>query len=170
MRDSWIFCKSPPFNCSKTPKYGSWSHPLTQSVFWDIQILWKQVTLLQSLEDTLLKKWFQHRCFCLNFAEISKNTFFVEHLWTNSQENTCVRSLLFNNVAGLRPATLLKKRLWQRCFPVNFPKFLRMLILIEQLRWLLLYFTIVTILFIKTSWITTFLEAATWGVLWKRCS
>ena len=33
--------------------------------------------------------------------------------------------LFFNIVAGLRHATLLKKRLWQRCFPVNFPKFLR---------------------------------------------
>ena len=35
------------------------------------------------------------------------------------------QSLFFNNVAGLRPATLLKKRLWHRCFPVNFAKFLR---------------------------------------------
>ena len=35
------------------------------------------------------------------------------------------QSLFFNKVAGLRPATLLKKRLWQRCFPVNFVKFLR---------------------------------------------
>ena len=26
------------------------------------------------------------------------------------------QSLFFNKVAGLRPATLLKKRLWQRCF------------------------------------------------------
>ena len=26
---------------------------------------------------------------------------------------------------NLRPATLLKKRLWHRCFPVNFVKFLR---------------------------------------------
>ena len=26
---------------------------------------------------------------------------------------------------SLRPATLLKKRLWYRCFPVNFVKFLR---------------------------------------------
>ena len=26
---------------------------------------------------------------------------------------------------GLRPATILKKRLWHRCFPVNFEKFLR---------------------------------------------
>ena len=35
------------------------------------------------------------------------------------------RSLFFNKVAGLMPATLLKKRLWHRCFPVNFAKFLR---------------------------------------------
>ena len=34
-------------------------------------------------------------------------------------------SLFFNKVAGLRPATLLKKRLWHRCFPVNFAKILR---------------------------------------------
>ena len=35
------------------------------------------------------------------------------------------QSLFFNKVAGLRPATLLKLRLWHRCFPVNFAKFLR---------------------------------------------
>ena len=34
------------------------------------------------------------------------------------------QNLFFNKVAGL-PATLLKKRLWYRCFPVNFAKFLR---------------------------------------------
>ena len=33
--------------------------------------------------------------------------------------------LFFNNVADLNPATLLKKRLWHRCFTVNFAKFLR---------------------------------------------
>ena len=32
---------------------------------------------------------------------------------------------LFNKVADLRPATLLKKRLWHRRFPVDFAKFLR---------------------------------------------
>ena len=31
----------------------------------------------------------------------------------------------FNKVAGLRPATLFKKRLCHRFFPVNFAKFLR---------------------------------------------
>ena len=35
----------------------------------------------------------------------------------------------------LRPATLLKKRLWHRCFSVNFAKFLRTPFLTKQLRW-----------------------------------
>ena len=35
------------------------------------------------------------------------------------------QSLSFNKVEGLRPATLLKKRLWHMCFLVNFAKFLR---------------------------------------------
>ena len=39
-------------------------------------------------------------------------------------KHPCQR-LFFSKVAGLRPATLLKKRLWDRCFSVNFMKFLR---------------------------------------------
>ena len=35
------------------------------------------------------------------------------------------QSPFFNKVAGLRPVTLLKKRLWHRCFPANFVKFRR---------------------------------------------
>ena len=35
------------------------------------------------------------------------------------------QSLFLNKIGGLRPATLLKKRLRHRCFPVNFVKFLR---------------------------------------------
>ena len=43
------------------------------------------------------------------------------------------QSLFFNKVAGLCPAaTLLKKRLWQKCFPVNFSKFLRTAIFTER--------------------------------------
>ena len=37
----------------------------------------------------------------------------------------CSVKKVFLKVAGLRPATLLKKRLWHKCFPVNFVKFLR---------------------------------------------
>ena len=39
--------------------------------------------------------------------------------------NHLCQSLFFNKVAGLILATLLKKRLWYRCLPVNFVKFLR---------------------------------------------
>ena len=45
----------------------------------------------------------------------------------NSQENTYARVPI-----------LIKKRLWHRCFPVTFAKFLRTPFLTEHLRWLLL--------------------------------
>ena len=48
------------------------------------------------------------------------------------------QSLFFNKVADLSPATLLKKRLWRRWFPVNFVRFLRTPFLKEHLWWLLL--------------------------------
>ena len=52
------------------------------------------------------------------------------------------QSPFFNKSAGLKPATLLKMRLWHRCFPVNFVKLklecLRTPFYIEYLRWLLL--------------------------------
>ena len=48
------------------------------------------------------------------------------------------QSLFFNKIAGLKPATLLKKRLWHRCFSVNFANILRTPFFIEDLRWMLL--------------------------------
>ena len=50
------------------------------------------------------------------------------------------------------PATLLKKRLWHRCFPVNFVKFLRTPISIEHLWWLLLDTTVLKIFWIVDLW------------------
>ena len=47
-------------------------------------------------------------------------------------------SLVFNNVAGLRPTTSLKTRL-QQVFPVSIAKFLRTAFFKEHLRWLVLY-------------------------------
>ena len=41
-------------------------------------------------------------------------------------------------VVDLRPATLFKKKLWHRCFPVNFAKFARTVFLLEHFWWLLL--------------------------------
>ena len=48
------------------------------------------------------------------------------------------QSLFFNKVADLRPATLLKKRLWHRRFPVSFMKFLRTPFLQNTSGWLFL--------------------------------
>ena len=48
------------------------------------------------------------------------------------------QGLLFNKAAGLRTVTLLKKRFWYRCFPVNFSKFLKTPSITKHLRWLLL--------------------------------
>ena len=35
------------------------------------------------------------------------------------------QSLFSNKVTGLRAATLSKKKLWRKCFPMNFAKFPR---------------------------------------------
>ena len=50
------------------------------------------------------------------------------------------QSLFFNKVADLRSVTLLQKRLWHRCFPVDFAKFLRTPFFTEPLQWLFLKF------------------------------
>ena len=67
-------------------------------------IYWSLSSLQQS--EAVVRK-----CFLKNFTEFTET-----HL---------CQSLFFNKVAGLRPATLLRKRLWHRCFSVNFVKFLR---------------------------------------------
>ena len=41
------------------------------------------------------------------------------------QENTCARVSFLIKLQALKPATLFKRRLWHRCFPVNVAKFLR---------------------------------------------
>ena len=41
-----------------------------------------------------------------------------------SQENPCVEAF-FNKVAGLDPASFLKRQLQHKCFPVKFAKLLR---------------------------------------------
>ena len=57
----------------------------------------------------------------------------------SSRSKVFVQKGVLGNFANfLRSATLLKKRLWHSCFPVNFAKFIRTPFLIEHLRWLLL--------------------------------
>ena len=65
-------------------------------------------TRLRCLNDCCCQKSSSRGC--------SVKKLFLEIL-QNSQENTCT-------IVFLRPATLLTKRLWHRCFPVNFVKLL----------------------------------------------
>ena len=53
----------------------------------------------------------------------------------NSEENTCAEVFL---ITLERPATLLEKRLWHKCFSVNYTKFLRRTCLENTFRRLLL--------------------------------
>ena len=92
----------------------------------------------------------QHRCFTVKFAKFLK-TPFLQNISCSCfwQVRVTISNSLFSEAAtggvvykkvflkisqnsqettwepGLRPATLLKKRLWHTCFPVNFAKFLR---------------------------------------------
>ena len=62
---------------------------------------------------------------------------FLKNFAKFTEKHQCQGSF-FNKVVGLRPATLLKKRLWHRCFPVNFVKFPNTPFFIVHLWWLLL--------------------------------
>ena len=57
-----------------------------------------------------------HRCFLKKGVLKNIAKFTGKHL---------CQSLFLNKAAVLTPARLLKKRLWDRCFPVNFAKCLR---------------------------------------------
>ena len=48
----------------------------------------------------------------------------VKNMFAKFTGKHLCQSLFFNKVAGLKPATLLKKRLCHRCFPVDFEEFL----------------------------------------------
>ena len=59
-------------------------------------------------------------------ATIKNKLFYKKDVLRNFTKFTgkhLFQSLFFNKIAGFKPATFLKKRLWHRCFLVNFVKF-----------------------------------------------
>ena len=78
-----------------------------------------------------------HKLFNKNYQKVSYNCMAITRRkgvlrnFAKFTRKYLCQSLLFNKVAGLR--------LWHRCFPVNFAKFLRTLFSIEHLWWLLLH-------------------------------
>ena len=61
------------------------------------------------------------------------------------------QGLFFNKFAGLGAATLLKKKLWHFCFPLNFAKFLRTHSLQNTSVWLFLNLFLVCFLYFTLS-------------------
>ena len=72
-----------------------------------------------------METWVRNGLIKRNSFRSSHRRCSIKFFLQNSQENTCARVSFFKQVASLRPATLLKKRLkrlWHRCFSVNFCK------------------------------------------------
>ena len=68
------------------------------------------------------------KVFLLKFQKQPPEVFYKKSVLRNLTKFTgkhLCQSIFFNKIAGLRPVTLLKKRLWHRCFSVNFAKLLR---------------------------------------------
>ena len=81
--------------------------------------------LVKFLGTPFLQKTFSG-CYCLfpvSLEAATRGVLGVLRSFAKLTGKYLCQSLFFNKVAGLRP--LLKKRLWYRCFPVNFAKFLR---------------------------------------------
>ena len=87
---------------------------------------------LSVVDCTFYKSTIKSNCIlllCHVRVRSSRQTCSVKNTFLEiSQKNACAR------------VSFLKKRLWHRCFPVNFAKFLRISFLREHLRWLLLAF------------------------------
>ena len=67
-------------------------------------------------------EFWNQQCWFILFCSLRKRV--LRNFAKFTGKSLC-QSLFLNKVAGLRPATLLKKSLWHRCFPVNFAKFIR---------------------------------------------
>ena len=93
-------------------------------LIWLYNIFWKK-----SETNLKRKRSSSLEVFCRKGALRNFVKFTRKHLY---------QILFLKKVTGLRPATLLKKRLCNRCFPVNLAKFVRKPFFAGRLHWLLL--------------------------------
>ena len=93
----------------------------------------KNVKFIMYFRECLLQLRATNFCFyrkktiCIN--SLNKGSISLKFLFTKyfKKESNCAcdKYRTFEKPSSRGPATLLKKRLWQRCFPVNIVKFLR---------------------------------------------
>ena len=85
--------------------------------------------------EVLLRSWLHGKFRSSHRRGVLWKKGVVENFTKFTGKHLCQR-IFFNK--GLRSATLFKKRLWHRCFPVNFVKFSRTCFLQNASGWLLL--------------------------------
>ena len=96
-----------------------------------------------------LQKIDQNKSFVKNQSpECSLKKVFLKDFTKSTGKQLCW-SLFFSKVSGLIPATLLKRRLQQRCFPTNFVKFFRTPFLQNTLWWFFHFAIHLTVSFCK---------------------
>ena len=93
----------------------------SQNIYTSISKLYKFLFfyLLVDNQVTELFKNFRNSYFRIELSITQKHPLEVFYV-----KRCSFTKFFFNKVAGLKPATLLKKRLWHRCFPENCVKFL----------------------------------------------
>ena len=93
------------------------------STYWIVNFQIIFVILFSRFIVPLRKKIGVNRIITLKVNKYISNGYVLDHALDHKFD----LKLLFPRLYGgrLRPATLLKKRLYQWCFPVNFPKFVR---------------------------------------------
>ena len=113
----WQLQLVPPNMVSETFCYffnSFMTESLCKSMDWflyDRHLPHERVKILHNLLNKLTETELAHYTFNDNFTKFA--------------EKYRCRSLFFNKIADLRTATLLYRRLWDGCFPVNFAKVLR---------------------------------------------
>ena len=125
----------------KFNSYGKWLFNRTfEGRIWYFTWPYQKIYIKKHTRE-VLTNYLQHRSWSWHKRSRCPEVFCEKGVLRNIVKFTgkhLCQSLFFDKVACLRPATLLKKRLWHRCFPMNFVKFLRTPSYIEHLWWLLL--------------------------------
>ena len=109
--------------------------------------------LLKYRTETNQKKFKPQIKFCKKLLRTTKKSYYsnldIKNVTDNNNNNTsCHKRSLKGEKTNLiqkqssRGATLLKKRLWDSCFPVNLANFSRLSFLLGHLPWLLLNYAI----------------------------
>ena len=100
------------------------------------RIIWysNECVKLQKIVDTVKECKQFHSELWKQSSQVFYKKAFLKNIPNFGQKHFC-QSLYFDKAVCKHPAILTKKKLWDRCFPVNFAKFLRTGVLTNGCLW-----------------------------------